>query len=124
MGEDDGVVALDRQAQLCRLGYEATIRAGTPDEVVTFAKESQPDLIILDLNINGDMHGLGVAKRVHEIARIPIIFVSAFAQDVWENEPDMPKPYRYVTKPFSLPCMQRFENSSRIFRRKRFISQC
>jgi CheY-like chemotaxis protein len=73
--------------------------------VVTFAKESQPDLIILDLNINGDTHGLGVAKRVHEIARIPIIFVSAFAQDVWENKPDIPKPYHYVTKPFSLPAL-------------------
>src|SRR4051812_10595559 len=105
MGEDDGVVALDRQAQLRRLGYKAPIRAGTPEEVLTFVKESQPDVIILDLNMNGATHGLDVAKEVQEIANIPIVFLSAFAQDVWENEPDMPKPYRYVTKPFSLPAL-------------------
>jgi CheY-like chemotaxis protein len=99
-------VALDRQTQLRRLGYEATIRAGTPREVVTFAQESQPDLIVLDLNIEGDMHGLEVAREIHATATIPIVFVSAFSQDVWENDPVIPKPYRYVTKPFTLPALQ------------------
>jgi hypothetical protein len=45
IGENDAIVVFDMQTQLRRLGYEATIRAGTPDKVVTFAKESQPDLL-------------------------------------------------------------------------------
>jgi CheY-like chemotaxis protein len=85
IGENDAIVAFDLQTQLRRLGYEATIRAGTLREVVTFAKESQPDLIVLNFNLCGDTHGLDRARELQQIADIPIVFLSASAQDVREN---------------------------------------
>ncbi len=100
IGEDDGIIALDVLEQLRGLGYEVDIWAKTPREVVYLARERKPDLIVLDMNIKGDMRGLEVAREVHEIANIPIVFVSAYGADVRENDPMIPRPYRYVTKPF------------------------
>ncbi len=100
IGEDDGIIALDIQEQLRGLGYCVNIRAGTPREVVYLARETKPDLLVLDMNIKGDMRGLEVAREIHEIANIPIVFVSAYGADVVENDEVIPRPYRYVTKPF------------------------
>jgi CheY-like chemotaxis protein len=105
IGENDAIVALDIQTQLRRLGYEATIRAGTLREVVTFAKESQPDLIVLNFNICGDTHGFDRARELQQVADIPIVFLSASAQDVRENDPAIPQPYRCVGKPFRLTAL-------------------
>jgi CheY-like chemotaxis protein len=102
IGEDDGLIAADMQHQLRGLGYQVVIRAGTPKEVVFWAHEQKPSLIVLDMNITGDMHGLEVAREIHSIANIPIVFVSAYAADVSENDSVIPRPYRYVTKPFIL----------------------
>jgi CheY-like chemotaxis protein len=102
IGEDDELIAADMQHQLRGLGYQVVIRAGTPKEVVFWAHEQKPSLIVLDMNITGDMHGLEVAREIHSIANIPIVFVSAYAADVSENDSVIPRPYRYVTKPFIL----------------------
>ncbi len=85
------------------MGYQIDIRAGTPGQVVYLALELQPDVIVLDVNIKGDMHGLTAAQEIHKIAHIPIVFVSAYAEDMVENDSPLLKPYRYITKPFSLP---------------------
>jgi CheY-like chemotaxis protein len=102
IGEDDEVVALDMQQQLCKMGYKVEIRAGTPNQVVFWARERKPSVIVLDLNIKGDLGGIAVAQELHRIVNIPIVFVSAYAKDVLESGPAIPRPYRYVTKPFVL----------------------
>lgn len=102
IGEDDEVVALDMQQQRCRIGYKVEIRAGTPNQVVFWATERKPSLIVLDLNIKGDLNGIALARQLHSIVKIPIVFVSAYAKDVVENDPAIPRPYRYITKPFVL----------------------
>jgi DNA-binding response OmpR family regulator len=102
IGEDDALVALDMKRQLCRMGYQVEIRAGTPREVVFWARERKPSLIVLDFNITCDLRGLEVAREIQGIANIPIVFVSAYATDVLESDPAIPRPYRYVTKPFVL----------------------
>jgi two-component system, response regulator PdtaR len=100
IGEEDEVVALDMQKQLCKVGYKVEIRTGTPEQVVVWARERNPSLIVLDLNIKGDLSGIPLAREIHRIVNIPIVFVSAYAKDVLENDPAIPRPYRYITKPF------------------------
>lgn len=102
IGEDDAGVALDMRDQLTRLGYRVEVQAGTPHDVVVLAIDLKPHVVVLDLNIQGDTHGIRVARDIHEIARIPIVFLTAFAKDVLENDHAIPRPYRYVTKPYIL----------------------
>ncbi len=102
IGEDDGIVSLDMATRLSRMGYAVQGPAETPEQVVVLTAELRPDVIVLDLNIQGDMHGLEVAREIHQIANIPIVFVSAYSKDVLDNVPVIPTPYRYVVKPFVL----------------------
>lgn len=102
IGEDDRIISADMSNQLSKLGYQVKVQAGTADDVVRLARELLPDLIILDLNIHGDTYGIEVAQQVRSIAMIPIVFVSAFASDMQERASVIPKPYRFVTKPFIL----------------------
>jgi two-component system, response regulator PdtaR len=102
IGEDEGIIALDVQRQLQTLGYEVVIRSGTPVEIVMMAKEVRPDVIVLDLNITGDMHGVQVARDIHAIANIPIVFVTALTADIVEKQSGLPAPYRYLIKPFRI----------------------
>ncbi len=85
IGEDDGIVALDLQNQLGQLGYQVEGRTGTPHDMVLLATDLKPDVIVLDFNIDGDTHGLETAKRIHQIAEIPIVFVTTYATDVRES---------------------------------------
>ncbi len=102
IGEDEAIVALDMQAQLRSLGYEVDIRSGSPPEIVKLVKGLNPDVLLLDVNIHGDMHGLEVAREIHTFANVPIVFISAFEADLLEREGEIPSPYRYVVKPFAV----------------------
>jgi two-component system, sensor histidine kinase len=102
IGEDDAIVALDIQAQLRRLGYQVDIRSGSAPEIVKLVKELKPNILLLDVNIHGDMHGVEVARAIHRFANVPIVFLSAFEADVFEKEGEIPSPYRYVIKPFAV----------------------
>src|SRR3954452_1363867 len=102
IGEDEAIIALDMQRQLQALGYEVVIRSGTPAEIVTLAKDLKPDVIVLDLNITGDMLGAGVARDINAIANISIVFVAAFPEDIFQTASELPTPYRYVIKPFRI----------------------
>ena len=102
IGEDDALVAREMRDQLTRLGYRVEVQAGTPHEVVLLARDLNPHVIVLDLNIQGDTYGIGVAREIHDIARIPIVFVTKFEEDILKNEHAIPSPYRYITKPYIL----------------------
>jgi DNA-binding response OmpR family regulator len=107
IGEDDTTVALQMQNELTKLGYWVAMKAAKPQVIVDLARDLRPDVIVLDLNLQGDSHGIEVSRTIHEVARIPIVFLTEFARDVVENEHALPRPYRYVIKPYSLHLLDR-----------------
>jgi two-component SAPR family response regulator len=101
IGESEVIIALDMQQQLLSLGYEVVIRSGTPTDIVSLARELKPDVIVLDLTIGGDTHGVKVASDIHAIDDIPIVFLTTYEVYIQEVEDVLPRPYRYLIKPFS-----------------------
>jgi DNA-binding response OmpR family regulator len=90
------------QQQLRAVGFQVDILAGSPREVVVLARDLMPDVIVLDFNIKGDANGVKVAQQIYNVARIPIVFLSAYARDVEEHDSAIPPlPFRYITKPFN-----------------------
>jgi CRP-like cAMP-binding protein len=80
--EDEGVVALDMIQELQSAGYTIVSHVTNGDEAVQKALEVKPDIILMDITIQGSIDGITAAARINEKMRIPIIFVTAHADEV------------------------------------------
>ncbi len=79
--EDEVIVAMDVQQRLERLGYNVVAHATSGEEAITLAMREMPDLILMDIKIQGEMDGIDAAARIRATHDIPIIYVTAFSGD-------------------------------------------
>ncbi|MEI7846952.1 MAG: diguanylate cyclase [Chloroflexota bacterium] len=97
--EDDGILALFLQNMLSRLDYAILAPVATGEEAVACALENQPDLILMDIQLDGEMNGITAASQIAEKAAIPVIFLTSFAQKNILDQAKSSAPYGYLVKP-------------------------
>ncbi len=98
--EDLSITALDLKNRLRRMGYEVLALAGSGEEAIQKAEETRPDLILMDIRLKGDMDGVEAAQRIREKLDIPVIYLTAHADDTTLQRAMVTGPYGYVLKPF------------------------
>ncbi|MBT4492616.1 MAG: EAL domain-containing protein [Gammaproteobacteria bacterium] len=98
--EDEVLVARDIQARLSRMGYEVAGTAARGEDAVYMALDLLPDLILMDINLRGDMDGIEAATQINESKSIPIIFCTAYSNDEVLERAKITSPFGYVLKPF------------------------
>jgi len=102
--EDESIVQLDLQTRLRRLGYAVVGVAARGEEAVAKAAELVPDLVLMDVRLNGPMDGIEAARRIRSERLIPIVYVTAYADSF---DPVMSEPLRpRLSKPFRTPELQ------------------
>lgn len=99
--EDEGIVAMDLAMRLRNEGYEVTGMASDSDEAMTLFSSSQPDLVLMDININGSKDGIETAKQIKRMQEVPVIFLTAFSQSEYVNRAKEVNPAGYLVKPFN-----------------------
>ncbi len=97
--EDEHIVARDIQAMLEELGYAVSI-AVSGEEAVTKAAEVHPDLVLMDIVLKGRMDGVDAAAQLRDRFRIPVIFLTAYADEKTVQRAKVTTPYGYILKPF------------------------
>ena len=98
--EDEQLVAADLEAKLQRLGYKVVGCAASGSDALRMAAQEDPDLVLMDVRLQGDMDGIEAAKRMQAVSKAKVIFVSAFAQLSRLNRGNLP-PETCLTKPYS-----------------------
>lgn len=98
--EDEGIVALDLQHSLMTLNYDVPYMADTGEEAIQAAQDYQPDLILMDIRLKGEMDGIEAARIILQTLNIPIIFLTAFADSVTLERAKSIEPVGYLLKPF------------------------
>ena len=98
--EDERIIAQDLKVRLQRLGYQVTGVASSGEEAVREAESGQPDLILMDLALKGDMDGVEAARIIQERRKVPVIYVTAYTTDARLQQERVAKPYGYILKPF------------------------
>jgi signal transduction histidine kinase/CheY-like chemotaxis protein len=98
--EDDLIVGLDLQHRLEDMGYEVLAVVATGLEAIEQAKTVTPDLVLMDIKLSGDMDGVEAAERIRENLDVPVVFVTAFADEPTTTRIKAIAPYGYVVKPF------------------------
>jgi PAS domain S-box-containing protein len=101
IAEDEGVVALSLQLQLQKLGYTVAGPAMTGAEVVQMAIKEKPDVILMDIHLKGDMDGIQATAEINKLSDIPVIFLTAYADDETVKRALVTESCSYLVKPFN-----------------------
>ena len=99
--EDEMITALGIQEHLERLGYTVPTIACSGEEAVTAAAETQPDLILMDIRLKGEMDGVDAAKKIRDRFDVPIVFLTAHADERTVERAKVIEPSGYIIKPHS-----------------------
>ena len=98
--EDEGIVSRDIQNRLTSLGYVVAGSAETGAEAVRLAGEQRPDLVLMDVRLKGDMDGVEAAEHIRANWQIPVVYLTAYADDATLRRACVTEPFGYVLKPF------------------------
>lgn len=100
--EDEQIVALSLQVELESLGYDVVGIANSEDEAVALFQEKKPQLILMDINLEAGGSGINAAKKINAIRNVPIIYVTAYANDDIIESANDANPIGYIVKPYNL----------------------
>lgn len=103
--EDEGIVALDLEAKLLKMGFHVCGIALSGSEALQLAKQYSPDIILMDINILGDMDGIEVACELRKFSCTPVIYTSAYPADTMMHRLLDTKPFEYAMKPHRYPVL-------------------
>ncbi len=98
--EDEAIIAKDIENILLNYGYRITGIFSKAEDAIESLKSNKPDLILMDVVLKGDMDGIEAANIINKTMRIPIIFVTAYADDTTISRIKKTEPYGYFLKPF------------------------
>lgn len=98
--EDEAVVARDLEQTLTRLGYNVVGVAQFAAEAVGKAAESHPDLVLMDISLQGDKDGVQAAEVIGQRFGTPVVFLTAHTDKATVARAQAAKPSGYIVKPF------------------------
>jgi serine phosphatase RsbU (regulator of sigma subunit)/DNA-binding NarL/FixJ family response regulator len=98
--EDEGVVALQIRESLQGMGYEVPLVALTGEEAVARLLETEPDLVLMDIQLKGALSGIDTAQRIRKRLDVPIVYLTAFSDAETLVQAQLTEPYGYILKPF------------------------
>ncbi len=98
--EDEMIIAEDIKRTLWLLGYEVVDMVSSGKKAIEIAKAKKPDLILMDIMLEGDLTGLEAAKIINIEYKIPIVFLTVYANYNILREAAESNPFGYLLKPF------------------------
>ncbi|MDL1985283.1 MAG: PAS domain S-box protein, partial [Deltaproteobacteria bacterium] len=98
--EDEGIIAKDIQSTLNRLGYSVIGIASSGEEAIKKAMEIHPDIVLMDIVLEGAMDGVEAAEYIHDHFDIPVVYLTAYSDDTTLQRAKITEPFGYILKPF------------------------
>lgn len=99
--EDERIVAHHLQRQLSKLGYQVTGIAANGRQALEYVQNRRPALVLMDINIEGEMDGIETASLLPEGYHIPVIYLTSYSEEATLERARATKPYGYLLKPFA-----------------------
>lgn len=105
--EDEMVIAANISLQLSELGYEVTGLIPRGEEALLHMKQNRPDLVLMDIQLKGELDGIETARRMQQKYDIPVIYLTANADEDHFEKAKSTHPYAFISKPFKKLDLQR-----------------
>jgi signal transduction histidine kinase len=98
--EDERVVARDIEKRLVKLGYAVPAIAASAEEALQKVADHHPDLVLMDIQLQGETDGIEAAEAIRVNFGIPVIYLTAFADETTLQRAKATEPFGYRIKPF------------------------
>ncbi len=98
--EDDILIRKAQCDRLTILGYEVAGTASTGEEAVEIAPDLHPDLILMDIRLGGSMDGIQAATLIRSRLDVPVVYVTAYADEATLERAKLTQPFGYLVKPY------------------------
>ena len=98
--EDEIIIALDLKIHLEHLGHEISSIAFNGKDAIKLTGETNPDLVLMDIQLNGEMDGIEVAQQIHKLYNIPFIYLTGSYDNSLLERAKQTNPIVFITKPF------------------------
>lgn len=100
--EDEFIAAESLSLDLQKLGYEVVEIVSTGEKAIEKANTYRPHLILMDIMLRGKMDGITAAQKIYQQLKIPIVYLSAYADvSTLERAKSIPA-YGYLVKPYKI----------------------
>jgi len=98
--EDEKIIAKDLELRLIQMSYDVVASVSSGKEALAILKSQAVDLILMDIMIDGDIDGIETAELIHQQMDIPIIYLTAYADEKTFERAKLSDPFGYLLKPF------------------------
>jgi DNA-binding LytR/AlgR family response regulator len=105
--EDEMIIGAKISMHLSALGYDVTGIIPRGEEAVMHVLENPPDIVLMDINLKGQLDGIDTAIMMQKNGEIPIIYLTANTDDATFNRAKSTRPYAFISKPFKQLDLQR-----------------
>jgi len=100
--EDEAIVAKSIENRLMRLGYTVPAIAFSGTEAIQKVAETRPDLVLMDIKLQGEMDGVQAAKEIRDRFDVPVVYLTAYADKTTLQQAKITDPFGYLLKPFGV----------------------
>jgi CheY-like chemotaxis protein len=98
--EDENIVARDILSMLKDLGYLVAAVASSGEEAIEKAAIKRPDVVLMDIVLKGEVDGVQAAQEIRTRFQIPVIYLTAYADEETLQRAKLTEPFGYILKPF------------------------
>jgi len=97
--EDDKIAALDISTMVKKLGHRVCAIASSGEEALESLKEIRPDLILMDIVLDGEIDGIEAVAAIMEVLDIPVIYITAHTDDATRERAGKTGASGFLSKP-------------------------
>src|SRR5659263_723984 len=99
--EDESIVAEHIRKSLENMGHSVTSVASSGEKAIKDAKDKTPDLVLMDIVLDGELDGIETAKLIRSLFNIPVVFLTAYSDEKILERAKITEPFGYLIKPFN-----------------------
>lgn len=98
--EDEAIVAQDIASCLTKMGYVVAAIVASGEAAIIAATTTQPNLVLMDIMLQGESNGIVAAEEIRSQLNIPVVYLTAYADDETLKRAKATQPFGYIIKPF------------------------
>jgi PAS domain S-box-containing protein len=98
--EDEIIIAEDIQKKLKKMGYSVPAVVSSGEDAIKEVTENNPDLVLMDIIIHGEIDGIETVEKIHSFSDVPVIYLTAYADQTTLERAKITEPFGYLLKPF------------------------